>query len=34
MGRLQRSLTGMASPLLDLTTLSEWIRRAQRRSTN
>ena len=34
MGRLQRSLTGMASPLLDLATLSEWIRRAKRRPTN
>jgi hypothetical protein len=34
MGRLQRSLTGMAAPLLDLTTLREWIRRAQRRPTN
>ena len=34
MGRLQRSLTGMAAPLLDLTTLQSWIRRAQRRPTN
>ncbi len=29
MGRLQRSLTGMAAPLLDLATLNSWIRRAQ-----
>lgn len=34
MGRLQRSLTGMAAPMLDLTTLQGWIRRAQRRPTN
>ena len=34
MGRLQRSLTGMASPLLDLATLRSWILRAQRRPTN
>ena len=38
MGRLQRSLTGMAAPLLDLATLNSWIRRAQqarsRRATN
>jgi hypothetical protein len=34
MGRLQRSLTGMAAPLLDLTTLQSWIRRAQRRPSN
>ncbi|MEX0589166.1 MAG: DUF4332 domain-containing protein [Cyanobium sp.] len=34
MGRLQRSLTGMAAPLLSLTTLREWILRAQRRPTN
>jgi hypothetical protein len=34
MGRLQRSLTGMAAPMLDLPTLHRWIRRAQRRPTN
>ncbi|MCP9882549.1 DUF4332 domain-containing protein [Cyanobium sp. Alchichica 3B3-8F6] len=34
MGRLQRSLTGMAAPMLDLTTLRSWILRAQRRPTN
>ena len=34
MGRLQRSLTGMAAPFLDLTTLQSWIQRAQRRPTN
>lgn len=34
MGRLQRSLTGMAAPLLDLTTLQGWIQRARRRPTN
>lgn len=34
MGRLQRNLTGMAAPLLDLTTLQGWIQRAQRRPTN
>jgi hypothetical protein len=32
MGRLQRSLTGMAAPLLDLTTLHSWIQRARRAS--
>ncbi|MCP9774705.1 DUF4332 domain-containing protein [Cyanobium sp. WAJ14-Wanaka] len=31
MGRLQRSLTGMAAPLLDLTTLRSWILRAKKR---
>lgn len=34
MGRLQRSLTGMAAPLLDLPTLQGWIQRARRRPTN
>lgn len=29
MGRLQRNLTGMAAPMLNLTTLQSWIRRAQ-----
>lgn len=29
MGRLQRSLTGMAAPLLNLTTLQGWIARAK-----
>ncbi len=30
MGRLQRSLTGMAAPLLDLATLHRWIQQARR----
>ena len=30
MGRLQRSLTGRAAPLLDLITLNRWIQRARR----
>ena len=30
MGRLQRSLTGMAAPMLDLTTLHRWIQQARR----
>lgn len=30
MGRLQRSLTGMAVPLLDLATLHRWIQQARR----
>jgi len=30
MGRLQRSLTGRAAPLIDLTTLHRWIQRARR----
>jgi hypothetical protein len=34
MGRLQRSLTGMAAPMLDLATLQSWIQRARRRPTN
>lgn len=29
MGRLQRSLTGMAAPMLDLTTLHRWIQQAR-----
>ena len=29
MGRLQRSLTGMAAPLLDLATLHRWIQQAR-----
>lgn len=33
MGRLQRSLTGAAAPLIDLCTLQRWIQRA-RRPTN
>ncbi len=32
MGRLQRSLTGMAAPLLDLATLHRWIQQARRSS--
>lgn len=31
MGRLQRSLTGMAAPLLDQATLHRWIQQARRR---
>ncbi|MCP9889852.1 MULTISPECIES: DUF4332 domain-containing protein [Synechococcales] len=34
MGRLQRSLTGMAAPMVDLVTLQSWIQRARRRPTN
>jgi hypothetical protein len=37
MGRLQRTLTGMAVPMLDLATLRRWISQAragERRETN
>lgn len=33
MGRLQRSLTGLAAPMLSLATLRQWIQRARDRRT-